>query len=217
MKKMITLLAGLAACTLASAQVGIVGGITSYNTDITSAIAEAESITTYHFGVAVKMHLLGGVYLQPGLLYNVKGTQLGVASTDNFKADINTGFLEVPVQVQLGLKAGAFRPYLFAEPFVGYAITNETKTTVTDAVTDAIKADETSNSWDNVKNRLEYGAGLGVGIEIFSRLQVAVKYYWDLGKLYDENMELSTDAGSVVTDIQHNACTGIAATATIFF
>ncbi len=216
MKRILSLAAALLLALGARAQVGIMGGITSYATDISSAVATAEDITTYHVGVAFKLPLMGGLVLQPGILYNIKGTQLGVASTDNFKADMNTGFLEIPVQLQLGFNVGAFRPFVFAEPFVGYAITNETKTSVIVAATGAETTD-TSNNWDNVKNRLEYGVGLGVGIEIFERLQVGVKYYWDMGKLYDDNMELNTSLASVTTDIQQKQCTGIAATAIIFF
>ena len=216
MKRFLILAAALFSAAAAHAQIGIVGGIASPQSNISSAIDEVESITQYHLGIAFKVQLFGNFMLQPGILYNIKGTQLGGARTDEFSVDMKTGFLEVPVQLQYGFSAGSFRPFLFAEPYVGYAITNETKTTITENLTSTVKKDSSTN-WDNVKDRLEYGVGLGAGIEIFERLQIAVKYYWDMGRLYDENMKVNTKLSDITTNIKQNTCTGIAATATIFF
>ena len=78
--------------------------------------------------------------------------------------------------------AGAVRPYGFVEPFVGYGITNEEKIS-------NFTGENSKDAWDNVKNRLEYGVGVGFGVEVLSHLQVSVRKFWNIGNLYDENGE----------------------------
>ena len=114
-----------------------------------------------------------------------------------------TGYLELPVQVQLGFGIGSIaRVYGFAEPFVGYAITNQVQ-----GLGDTVK------NWDNVKNRLEYGVGLGAGVELFRHLQVSVKYFWDLGDVYGADITF----GDVTKDIATSKCSGIAASVAFLF
>ena len=219
MKRFFTVLAaGLLSMAAARAQVGIVAGIASPQSNLSSAVDDLESITQYHVGIACKIPI-GHFALQPEILYNIKGSQLGgVRGTDDdkFSVDFKTGFLEVPVQIQYGFFTGAFRPYVFAEPFVGYAITNETKTQFEKTLTATITKDS-STDWDNIKDRLEYGVGLGVGIEIFEHLQIGVKYYWNMGGLYNEDMKISTKLSDIETTIKQETCSGIAATAVLFF
>ena len=33
--------------------------------------------------------------------------------------------------------------------------------------------------------KVEYGVGLGAGVELFSHLQLSVRYFWNLGNVYD--------------------------------
>lgn len=214
MKKIILAVAAMALAWNASAQVGIVAGVTSTATDIKSAWAEASDITQYHVGLAFKFSFADIFVIQPEVLYNVKGSKLsdGTDNTD-FKADFKTGFLEVPLQLQLGIPiAETLRIYGFAEPFVGYAITNESKEELADA-------EEVKHNWDSVKNRLEYGVGAGVGVEILENIQLSVRYYWNLGKIYNDNKVPRTDQGgnSVINTVKQEKCSGIMASIGIFF
>ena len=128
MKRVITLVAVAAASLLmaarAHAQFGIVGGITSSTTDMTTA-EDVKSMSLYHAGLTYKFNLGAGFAIQPSVLYQVKGANLGelnTASSDDFK--VKTGFVEVPVGFQWGPDLMVFRPFLMAEPFIGYQVTS---------------------------------------------------------------------------------------------
>ena len=234
MKKLFVVLTALFIGVAASAQVGVIAGVTSTTTDINAAKEQlkAGDITLYHIGLTTKMDL-GAIAIQPSLIYNVKGTQLSEVYNDglvesNYTADFKTGFLELPVQFQIGLNLGGFRPYVFAEPFVGFAITNEfTKKLETAGVEAAVEESEASNQWENigndVKDRLEYGVGAGVGIDLLNSLQISVRYYWNMGQLYngEANKFQGSTAGEVANGfldtMKNQQCTGIMASVAFFF
>lgn len=205
MKKLIVIVASLLIAVSAHAQLGVIAGITSSKTDISSAIADVKgkNITQYHVGLTYKASF-GLLALQPSLIYNMKGTELDLTNLAATKLDMKTGFIELPVQVQLGFDLGVARIYGFAEPFIGYAITNSGSVDGT-AVKDL--------KWENIKNRLEYGVGLGAGVELIKHVQVSVKYFWNLGDLYNGDITF----GSVTKTIANSKASGIAASVAILF
>ena len=204
MKKAIIAIAALFVALSANAQIGIVAGLTSSSTNVEAAVADIKNVNQYHVGITYKIGIGNMLAIQPALIYNMKGTQLGdIAGLDDVDVDYKTGYLELPVQVQLGFGIGSIaRVYGFAEPFVGYAITNQVQ-----GLGDTVK------NWDNVKNRLEYGVGLGAGVELFRHLQVSVKYFWDLGDVYGADITF----GDVTKDIATSKCSGIAASVAFLF
>ena len=203
MKKLIIAIATAFIAVSASAQIGIIAGLTSSQSNYKEAWANINEVTQYHVGATLKLPLPLGLAVQPSIIYNVKGTSVEEMSAPGtevsaFKTDSKTGILEVPVQVQWGIGiAGVVRPYVFAEPFVGLAINGENKVDVGGLLNTEDKAE-----WDNVKDRLEYGFGVGAGIEILQHLQVSVRYYWNLGGLYgeDENGESKPTASTNPSD-----------------
>ena len=233
MKKLFVVLTVLLLGVTANAQVGIIAGVTSTTTDIKAArdALKAGDITLYHIGFTSKYDL-GAIALQPSLIYNVKGTQLSEVYENggaaNYTADFKTGFLELPVQVQIGLNLGGFRPYVFAEPFVGFAITNEFTKKVEAAGADlVVEQSAADNQWENIgtdiKDRLEYGVGAGVGIDLLNSLQISVRYYWNMGELYngDANKFKGSTLGEATNlfldTVKSQQCTGIMASVAFFF
>ncbi|HIQ84183.1 MAG TPA: PorT family protein [Candidatus Cryptobacteroides excrementigallinarum] len=204
MKKAIIAIAALFVALSANAQIGVVAGLTSSSTNVEAAVADIKNVNQYHVGITYKIGIGNMLAIQPALIYNMKGTQLGdIAGLDDVDVNYKTGYLELPVQVQLGFGIGSIaRVYGFAEPFVGYAITNQVQ-----GLGDTVK------NWDNVKNRLEYGVGLGAGVELFRHLQVSVKYFWDLGDVYGADITF----GDVTKDIATSKCSGIAASVAFLF
>lgn len=207
MKKLFIALAALVVSVSAFAQSGIIAGVTSSATDIKDAADKVTDITLYHVGVTRRISL-GLIGVQPSLIYNVKGTRL--EDFDSKSISFKTGFLELPVQIQAGLPLGSFRPYVFVEPFVGYAITNSAN-----GENSSLQDKLQSVKWDNIKNRLEYGTGLGAGIDLFDRLQISLRYFWNLGELYD-GAELSDYINAGKTAMQNEKCSGIMASVAIF-
>lgn len=203
MKKFITVVAALAIAISASAQFGIIGGLTSSSAKIETALNDVNTnnINQYHAGITFKFDLPMGFAVQPALTYTVKGAKMDQFSLGEL--DLTTGFIEIPVQLQWGMSLPMvpLRPYAFAEPFVGYAVSNTLSETQGGKTV-------TNNSWDYVKNRLECGIGLGAGVDILKRIQVSVRYFWNFGNLYEVN-ELPIKGTA--------ECNGIAASVAVFF
>lgn len=234
MKKLIAAAAVLFAMAVsAHAQIGVVAGLTSNSTDLKSAysdIVEDQSVTQYHAGIVFKLGLPLGFYVQPGVVYEMKGETLkNQIVGEEVRIDTKTGFLEVPVQAGWKFDLGAVAPFAFVEPYLGYAITTETTTEAKDAAAQAIietaasglglqlnTTNSDENKWDG-RNRLQYGVGVGAGILLLDKLAVSLKWYWDFGSLYNEDGQSSLSAQTMYEQAKDNKVSGIALTASLFF
>ncbi len=216
MKKLVAVaVAALLAAVSAYAQIGVSAGLTSASTTLEDAAASVKSgnVNQYHFGINYKIGIGNILAIQPGILYNVKGSSFDVSNIGSTSVDFKTGFLEIPVQVQAGIGIGKIvRVYGLAEPFVGYAITNQI--TLNSTLASAVEPQKT---WDNVKNRLEYGIGLGAGVELFRHLQLSVKYFWTFSDLYGVQNPNLDEIINQVSNINKGNVNGIAATVTVLF
>ena len=184
MKKFFVLAALFASMAVASAQqFGVKGGLTLSTMNGASNPKENKSMVLYEAGILYKADLGAGFAIQPGLAYQVKGATLKQGNDVQSK----TGFVELSLGAQWGPDLLAFRPYVFVEPYVGYGVTgNETLTTV--GVDGASVSDTKINQalQDKAKNKLEYGVGAGLGLEIASHVQLSCQFFRNFGKLYKE-------------------------------
>ena len=184
MKRFLTLVAAVAASMIlaagAHAQFGFLVGLTSSSVKM----ASSDAISLYHAGLTYKINLPSGFAIQPAVLYQVKGAnvgQLGTATDEDFK--VKTGFVEVPLGLQWGPHLAAFRPYLFAEPFIGYRVSS----------TD--RGNESFRDWaGQAKTKFEYGFGLGAGLEISEHLQLSVQWFNNLGTMFSKPAESGTES-----------------------
>ena len=203
MKKFIVIVASLLIAVSAHAQLGVVAGITSSKATIDAALSDVQNITQYHVGLTYKIDL-GIIAIQPSLIYNVKGAKIAEfkAVGDISSFDYKNGYLELPVQIQAGLNLGVARIYAIAEPFIGYAITNSTQSS---------NGNKIDVKWNEVKNKLEYGVGVGAGIELIKHVQVSARYFWNLGNVEKAAIANVTDA------ISNKAANGIIASVALLF
>lgn len=203
MKKLIVIVASLLVAVSAHAQFGIVAGITSSKATIDAALSDVQNVTQYHVGLTYKIDL-GIVAIQPAIIYNVKGAKVSEfkALGDIASFDYKNGYLELPVQVQAGLNLGVARIYAIAEPFIGYAITNSTQSS---------NGNKIDVKWSEVKNKLEYGIGVGAGVELIKHVQISARYFWNLGNVEKVAIATVTDA------VSNKAANGIVASVTLLF
>ena len=154
---------------LSAGDFGLLGGANFCSASV--AGVRAESMTQWHAGLAYKFNLPLGFHIQPTLLYNVKGSDLNIANTD-----FTVGYLELMASVQWGIDLILFRPFLDVSPFVGYGVNGW---------------GDLKDLWKEGANKLEYGIGLGGGLDIW-RFQLAARYNWNFGGLFKEdfNMDL---------------------------
>ncbi len=125
--------------------------------------------TGFHAGIGAQYRIpLVGLSFQPEILYSRMRTDIfGEVGSESYQFRID--YLDVPINVQWGINILFLRPYIFAAPYVRYAIS---KGEFLDQV-----------EWDDL-NRFDYGLSLGAGLEIW-KLQISGKYSWSFGKLAD--------------------------------
>lgn len=218
MKKIILAAAMLLLTISLSAQkIGVLAGFNS--TQISYENFDASNIQSFHAGLTMSQPLALGFVIQPSLIYNVKGSinditgLKGIVGTDllgSVVSDMKTRvqYLEVPVQLQWGIDLLLARPYLFAEPFVGYALGGDYSYTLLS------NAMEGKLDMDEMKSRLEYGFGLGAGVEVLGKIQLNLKYFWNF-----ENPEgLSGYLDAVQNSVKdRSSFSGMALSAVLFF
>ncbi len=201
MKKILTILAlAFATATVANAQIGIIGGFTSSNSsaDMSNLKGELKNVSLYHAGIAYKAEIGNFFALQPALQYQVKGAtlnELGESTIGDFQT--KTGFVELSLGLQAGVDLLAFRPFAVFEPFIGYAVTGTENFADTDG---KYTVDSVSKQLVDAKNKLEYGFGVGGGVELLDHVQISVQWFMNLGNLYNGeklNVDPATTAASV--------------------
>ena len=135
MKKLLTVALScamlLSVSALASAgdrghlRTGITAGFTSSSANPKNW--DASSLGRFHAGFTMQIPIALGFAVQPAVVYQAKGTKLDGSRIEDgteLPADMNAkvSYVEIPVQIQWGPDLVALRPYVFAEPFVGYGL-----------------------------------------------------------------------------------------------
>lgn len=172
MKRILIIVTSLLVLISASASAQTRWGVTAgmnFNTSKFTQV-DVKAKTGWSAGITCLVDLPLGFSLQPSLLYHQKGANL----TDEISQKM--GFLELPVSVQWGPDLLLFRPFLDVTPYIGYALSSEFKASVAGL-------NISGSSWAG-KERLEYGLGLGAGINVW-KLQILARYNWNFGSLYN--------------------------------
>ena len=166
--------ASISSDTLRAGNFGVVGGASFLGIKG----ADSEMSTGYHAGLTYKFGLPSGFAIQPSLLYHVKASASGPKVAD---AAFKAGYVELPVSFQWGPDLLLFRPFVDVSPFIGYGFTH----------------DMASRDWESLK-KLEYGLGLGAGLEVW-KLQIVCRYNWNFGPILNQddyvNFDIIPDAG----------------------
>lgn len=206
--------AGLFGAVNASARGGIIGGFTSSKTNLGAEIKsfDAKAVSLYHVGLTYQLQLPLGFSIQPSLLYQMKGSTLDNVigeklETDKFQLQTKAGFIELPVALQWGPDLLIARPYVFVEPFVGYRLSGSVGTLSKDWVDDAL-------------SKLEYGIGVGAGVEVIQHLQISLQWFTNLGPLMTEGKTIDAAgliAGASDAILKQKNFSGIKVSAAIFF
>lgn len=153
---------------------GIKGGVNFSKSNL-KEIANtnfSESYTGFNAGVMLNLKLILGFSIQPELIYTQTGMKY-IDATNPLFGDVTTtiihGTIELPINIQWGIKLGPVRPYIQATPYIGYALRD--------------KIDIAGSSFRiDGADKFQYGMGLGFGIDIW-KFQIAYRYKWDLNSL----------------------------------
>ena len=173
MKKFFLALAAVIVLSSVSANAGVKLGVTGglgFNTSEFTKM-DVENRTGWNAGITFGVELPMGFSLQPSLVYHQKGANFAKG------VSLDMGYLELPVSIQWGPDLLIFRPFVDVTPYVGYALTNDFKADVAGLVS------FNDGSWEG-KQRLEYGLGIGGGIDVW-KLRLIARYNWNFGSLYN--------------------------------
>ena len=180
---MLVIAALFASVMAASAQqFGVKGGLTFSTVGGADNPKENKDVILYEAGVLYKADLGGGFAIQPALGYQLKGAKFTQDITQN-TVETKTGYVELSVGAQWGPDLVAFRPYVFVEPFIGYAVSGKESLSLRTGIT----SDRINSAIPEAKNKLEYGAGAGLGLEITRHIQLSCQVFKNFGKLYKED------------------------------
>lgn len=196
MKRFLTLIVVLlATATIAHAQFGIVGGFTLSNTSVKNwEAASTKNMSQFHAGIAYKIKLGPLFALQPQLTYEAKGATVqeiasgGGSQTVLTSLKTNGGFVELGVGAQLGIDLLAFRPFILAQPFVGYQVYGKENLEAL-----SVSSDDLNAYMAAAKNKLEWGFGVGGGVELLNHLQLSIQWFMNIGQMYNSD-KLDADA-----------------------
>ena len=179
MKKIIAIVALFASMAIAGAQqLGVTGGLTLSKMNGISNPKDTKAVALYSAGVLYKADLGAGFAIQPELLWQVKGAnvQENVGALDNLTVSRSNN-VELGLGLQWGPDLLAFRPYLFVEPFLGYSVGGK-------EFQKLANADFSKDKVLEARNKLEYGVGGGIGVEIASHIQLSFQLFRNMGPLY---------------------------------
>ncbi len=179
MKKIFAIAALFASMAVASAQqLGVTGGLTLSSMNGVTNPKDTKAVALYSAGILYKADLGAGFAIQPELLWQVKGAnvQENTGALDNLTVSRSNN-VELGLGLQWGPDLLAFRPYIFVEPFVGYSIGGKENQKLA-------SADFSRDVVLNARNKLEYGLGAGIGVEIASHVQISWQLFRNLGPLY---------------------------------
>ena len=179
MKKLFVLAALFVSMTALNAQqLGVTGGLTLSTMNGVSNPKDTKAVALYSAGILYKADLGAGFAIQPELLWQVKGAnvQENVGALDNVTVSRSNN-VELGLGLQWGPDLLAFRPYVFVEPYVGYAVGGK-------ELQKLAQAEFSNDKVLEAKNKLEYGVGAGIGLEIASHVQLSFQLFRNMGPLY---------------------------------
>lgn len=189
MKKLLVIAAILIPMVAANAQqFGVKGGYTLSTMSGAANPKENKAEPAYEAGILYKADLGSGFVLQPALSFQTKAATL----KQNNDVRSKTGYAEFSIGAQWGPDLDIIRPFIFVEPFVGYGVTGKETLSLSGSATPFEKY---SAALADAKNKLEYGVGAGLGLEVARHIQVSCQVFQNLGKLYKED---HLDTGDLV-------------------
>lgn len=116
---------------------GLKGGLNLQNfngKDFWGDRLDEKSILCYHMGVIANIHLASLFYLQPGLLFTVKGSKREITELPSkgegsiVKTFIRLSYLELPLTIISRPKVGKSHLLMGFGPYIGYGILGRVKT-----------------------------------------------------------------------------------------
>lgn len=183
MKKLVSLIVAAvisvaAAVTADAGRFGIKAGMNVSNLKFENV--ESMAALGYSAGITWQWNLPLWFAIQPDLLYHVKASNF-----DEAGSKLSMGSVELVPNIQWGPRFAKKNVRVFAQasPFIGYAVSKNVTQgmDVPPEVKDILDSYGVSGEWETI-NRLSYGCGLGVGVQLWA-FQLTAQYVWNFGNI----------------------------------
>lgn len=185
MKKIISIMALAVLMTAFSTEAfagrfGVKAGMNVTNLNMENV--ESMGALGYSAGITWQWNLPLWFAIQPDLMYHVKA-----ATLDEAGSKLSMGTVEFVPNIQWGPRFANknIRVFAQASPFIGYAVTKNATSALdgvsSDMVQDFLDQYGVKGDWETI-NRLSYGCGLGVGVQLWF-LQLTAQYVWNFGNI----------------------------------
>lgn len=164
------------ACASAQAKIfafGVKAGLEMPSLKTENLSGSAKASTGFHAGILAQFNIpIVGIGVQPEVLYAYRGEKVFDGQSEKNKG---VSFIDIPLNVTWGIDLKVIRPFVAVTPYISYAF-SDVKTWV---------ANNDPSAFQKVDN-LNYGIGVGAGIELFQKLQVMGRYSWGLKNLVSD-------------------------------
>lgn len=149
---------------------------------------------SYHFGGVMEYSLSNMFAIQPELMYMNQGANL--KSDNSFgmsDGHVTLNSIQLPVNVKASFPLGKNKLYVYAGPYVGYNIYGKARGKI-----DGNKQDASLFSKGSDMKRLDYGVGMGVGIEV-NKFTIGVGNQFGLCNINDATGKMK--AGNITLSV----------------
>ena len=167
--RLILFCSALTLTVLTNAQSGrIQAGINLANISVTDngRVDDANTLNSFNVGIIGDFHLGSLLYLQPGILFTGKGSEVEKGTQGSnayFKQTFNPYYIEVPANLVIKASLGSNRFFAGAGPYLGIGVAGKAKTERTVfGVTTKTESDIEFSNDDPTTFNQEEGTGLGV-------------------------------------------------------
>jgi len=139
--------------------------------------------------------------IQPGILFATQGVRFKESEDGvDFKNSTNLNYLQIPINAMYKLDLSSVKLLFQAGPYVGYAISGKEKWSMEGNGIDESGDDKIEFGSDNDKTKaLDFGIGLGVGLQFAGNFQAGVGYNLGLMNLSNVDKYTSKNSGIAVT------------------
>lgn len=136
----------------------------NFNTINTDPDSDNKIKPGFHVGVDVGLPIAEEFYIQPGVLFSMKGAKYDAANTS-----VSLNYIEVPVSFMYKGALGQGRFLLGVGPYVGFGLSGKNKNDIADFDIDFGDA-------DNELKRLDFGGNITAGYEFSNRFLAQLNF-----------------------------------------
>lgn len=161
----------------------------------------------FTIGVGYESELFKNVFIQPELNFIQKGAKWGFDEGDNHTMTIN--FLETPILFKYKFGIGKLKFNLMAGPSFSYGLGGNYKAEFNGTL-DKLdlqfkpyhESDNYNEKYSFIDRRIEMGATVGIGVELFEIVMIDVRYNYGFTELYTDWNRNLTGSSKILKDVK---------------